>query len=352
MAKQNRAMELYRFIGAVMILCYHCYWFAFREEGEQFVGFYLFVEFFFILSGFLMMRSVRRHVTAEQRLDAAGTTWRYISGRLKQLYPHHILSWVLVAAIRFFLMKDIYPIELVEIGWPELLLVNVFGFVRGEYINIVCWYLSALVFASLLVYYLILKDEDGFIKVIAPLIVILCYGTIFDRKGSLANTIIFTRYSPFLGFCRGLADLTVGCAAYRVYEWMEDITLPGEGILATALEGAVGLACGLWMYKNSGKVDFLFVLLLSAFVVSVFRGRSLFTKLFDNPLSGWLGKHSYAFFLNNLVVIYPYMYLFPESDIGRMCLVCVPVCFGVSLITGAALKAVTGRKREEIVSGS
>lgn len=346
MTKQNRAMELYRFVSAVMILCYHCYWFAFREEGTQFVGFYLFVELFFILSGFLMLGSIRRHVTPEQRLDPASATWRYVRGRLKQLYPHHLLSWVLVAAILLFGTKELFPIELFQVGMPELLLVNVFGFVRGDYINIVCWYLSALLFASALIYYLLLKDEDGFIKVIAPILLLVCYGTIFDRKGSLANTILFTQYSPFLGFYRALADITVGCVAYRVYEWMEDVEVPGEEALSTLVELGVMAASFLWMYSNSGRFDFAFVILFFAFVISVFRGRSLFTWLFDNPVSGWLGKQSYAFYLNNLVVIYPYMYFFPDSDIWTMCLVCAPACFVVSLLTGGFLRLLAGRREK------
>ena len=341
MTKQNRAMELYRFIAAVLILCYHCYWFAFREEGTQFIGFYLFVELFFILSGFLMMRSVSGKSAELDRLHPAEAAMAYTKGRLRQLYPHHLLSWLLVAAIRVFLMKDIWPVEVLEIGWAELLLVNIFGFVRGDYINIVCWYLSGLLFASIPIYYLILRDKKLFLKVIAPVLLVVLYGTLFDRKGSLANTIIFTQYSPFLGFYRSVADITVGCLAYGVYEWMEDVKLPGEWLWATVLEGAVFLAAGLWMFSNSGRGDFLFVPLFAAFVISVFRGRSLFTKVFDNPVSGWLGKHSYAYFLNNLVVIYPCMHFFPNLELVPMCLVCVPACFLVSVLTGTVLKKLT-----------
>ena len=200
---------------------------------------------------------------------------------------------------------------------------------------------SALVFASIPVYYLLLRNEDAFIKVIAPVLLVVCYGTLFDRAESLAATIHFTRYAPHLGFMRGLADMTVGCLAYRAYEWMEDVKLPGEGVIATVLEGAVFAASALYMLRCSGKYDFLFVPLFFAFVVSVFRGRSLFTRLFDNGLSAWLGRQSYAYFLNNIVVIYPYMYFFPESNIWAMCWFCVPVCLLVSVITGYGLKKLT-----------
>ena len=225
-----------------------------------------------------------------------------------------------------------------DVGLPELFLVNIFGFVRGDYINIVCWYLSALIFASMAIYYLVLKDEERFIKIIAPILLVLLYGTIFDRKGSLANTILFTRYSPFLGFYRAVADITVGCVAWRVHEWLEPVSIPGERLWATLVEGAVLVASWMWMYGNSGKGDFLFVPLFAVFIISVFRGRSYLTRLLDNPISGWLGKQSYAYFLNNLVVIYPCMYFFPELSLWGMCLVCIPACFAVSLFTRWALE--------------
>ena len=339
MAKKNRAMEFYRFISAVLILCYHCHWFAFRKTGEAFVGFYLFVELFFILSGFLMARSIRTRVTAKDSADPAGATVRYLCGRLRQIYPHHLLSWLLVACIQLFLLKNIWPIQIAQIGWAELLLVNIFGFVRGEYINIVCWYLSALLFGSIIVYFLFLRSEDVFVRVIAPVLLVICYGILYDRAGCLAATIVFTRHAPHLGFMRGLADLTVGCLAFRAYEWMQDVRLPGEGFWATLVEGAILAASALYMYGNWGrKLDFLFIPLFFAFVISVFRGRSLFTALFDNRVSEWLGKQSFAFFLNNVVVIYPYMHFFPESNIWAMCWFCVPACLLVSIVTGYGLK--------------
>lgn len=327
-------MELYRFLAAVMILCYHCYWFAFREEGTQFIGFYLFVEFFFILSGFLMMSSIRRRVTPDMRMHAADSALNYSRKRLKAFYPHHLLSFILVLLIEVFLRKTQFTIELAEAGWTELLLVNIFGFVRGGYINIVCWYISALLFASLFIYYLLLKDEDGFVKVIAPLILVICYGCLFDRKGSFATTIIFTRYSAPLGFMRALADITAGIAAYRFYEWIDGLDIPGEPVLSSLLEGLVFTASALYMYGSSGKFDFLFVPLFCGFVISVFRGRSIFTMLFDNRVSEWLGRQSFAYFLNNAAVIYLFMHFFPEAGLSAMAAVCIPACLVLSWFTG------------------
>ncbi len=344
MKKQNNAMEFYRFLCAVLILCYHCQWYAFMETEETFGGYYVFVELFFILSGFLMMGSIRRRATEADRCAPADASLRYIKKRMGRFMPQHILSWVLVAAIRLFLLRDVYPIQVVQYGWSELLLVNVFGFVRDQYINIVVWYLSALVFASFLLYFLVLKDENSFVKVIAPILLIVCYGDLFDRMESLAATIHFYRYAPHTGFMRAIADLTVGILAYRAWEWMDDIKLPGEETISTVLEGFIFLASLVGLFHGGGRMDLLFVPLYFAFVISVFRGRSLWTRLFNNRLSAWLGGISYAYFLNNFVVIMPYVYAFPDSSLKAMAWFCVPVCLVVSVLTDGFLKLIMPRR--------
>ena len=337
MTEKNRAMELYRFLCAVMILCYHCQWYAFRDSDAAFSGFYVFVELFFILSGFLMMNSIRRR-SLSGCPHPAEETGRYIKGRVRQLLPQHLLSLCLAAALHLWLLRDMLPIEVAEAGWPELLLVNIFGFVRDQYVNIVCWYLSALVFASLLLYYLILRSEDAFVKVLAPVLLVVCYGSLFDRTESLAATIHFARFAPNMGFLRALADLTAGVLAYRAWEWLRPVSLPHEKLLATLLELSIALCAVFVLARRGSKLDFLFVPLFFTFVISVFRGKSLWTRLFDNRLSDWLGRQSYAYFLNNFVVIYPYLYFFPSSNLPAMAWFCAPVCLAVSAVTGALLR--------------
>ena len=104
MTGKNRAIEFYRFAAAILILCYHFHWAAF-PDGELFAGCYLFVEFFFILSGYLMFSYVRRHGTEAERREPAKAAFRYMRERLRRLYPQHLLSWALVAAIGLFELK-------------------------------------------------------------------------------------------------------------------------------------------------------------------------------------------------------------------------------------------------------
>lgn len=327
---RNRSMEFYRFVSAVLILCYHCNFFLFNDT-EYFATSYLLVELFFILAGFLMFRSVRRRGPVS---DPVGATLWYMKSRLRQLYPHHLFSWLIIAAIGLFVTHELSALELLQKGWPELLLVNIFGFVRGGSVNIVCWYLSALLFASTILYYLLVRNEKLFINLLAPLLIVLLYGCLYDGKGSLAATILFTRYARFYGFFRALADICVGCLAWRLFEHWQGKRLHGETVWATLYEAAVFIAIGVSCVKYPGLYDFYYVPLFFGFVISVFRGQSLFSRLLDNKLSGALGTLSYAYYLNNLIVILPYRYFFPtESSIGRMCLICGAACLVLSVFS-------------------
>lgn len=327
---RSRSMEFYRFVSAVLILCYHCNFFLFNDT-EHFATSYLLVELFFLLAGFLMCRSVRRRGPVS---DPVGATLWYMKSRLRQLYPHHLFSWLIIAAIGLFVTHELTALELLQKGWPELLLVNIFGFVRGGSVNIVCWYLSALLFASTILYYLLVRNEKLFLNLLAPLLMVLLYGCLYDGKGSLAATILFTRYARFYGFFRALADICAGCLAWRVYEHWQGKRLHGETVWSTLFESAVFIAIGVSCVKYPGVYDFYYVPLFFFFVISVFRGQSLFSRLFDNKLSQSLGTLSYAYYLNNLIVILPYRHFFPEeSSIGRMCLICGGACLVISLFS-------------------
>ncbi len=327
---RNRSMEFYRFVSAVLILCYHCNFFLF-DNTEYFAGAYLLVELFFILAGFLMQRSIRRRGPVS---DALGSTVWYMKGRLCQLYPHHLFSWLLVALIVLFVTGEMSLGELLQKGWPELLLVNIFGFVRGGSVNIVCWYLSALLFASTLVYYLLVRYEGLFVKLLAPFLLVLLFGMLYDGKGNLAATILFTRYARFYGFFRALGDIIVGVLTARLYERWSDKKLPAESLWASLLELAVFVAVGAACIKRPDRLDFVYVPLFALFVLSAFRAQSLFSRLLDNRLSAALGTLSYAFYLNNLVVILPYRHFFPEeTNMARMCLICGAGCLVLSLVS-------------------
>ena len=77
-SSKNSRIEFWRFCFAIGIAIMH---FGYYN------GFYIAVDFFFMLSGFLLMTSMARHPD--------WSVWKIFKGRLAGLYPHYLLSFLL-----------------------------------------------------------------------------------------------------------------------------------------------------------------------------------------------------------------------------------------------------------------
>lgn len=88
MSKKNSLIELYRFVAAISILVFHV---ASGFENGQVTNWRLGVEFFFILSGFLLMNHCDKH--------PEDTPIHVTFGKIKSVYPHIFLIYLVAASI-------------------------------------------------------------------------------------------------------------------------------------------------------------------------------------------------------------------------------------------------------------
>ena len=74
-SNKNYAIEAFRFIFICIICLWHC-----RDAAPWLRHGYIAVEFYFVLSGFFIFQSYRRH----QNLGVLDFTWR----KIKKFYMH------------------------------------------------------------------------------------------------------------------------------------------------------------------------------------------------------------------------------------------------------------------------
>lgn len=146
-------IELWRFVFTSIVCLLHF-------EGA-YVGWdscyifkcgYLGVEFFFILSGFLMMRHNRHND------DSSG---EYIIGRIKRFYPSLIISWSIIIIYRIVNSKWDFLTsinDILEHIWEYLLLSGI-G-MSWDTLNPPEWYISVLLITSYFLYWLIKKMKN------------------------------------------------------------------------------------------------------------------------------------------------------------------------------------------------
>ena len=162
--KRNTAIDAMRFIFMCILCPFHC------PAANLFPNGYIAVEFFFILAGFFIYQSYKKH-------SDVGTIDFTLKKMGRFFYP------LLISIVLLMLLdrkRFIYPHELTPDGivsqyflrLPELLFCQGLEFVSvGSYINVTLWFISILIFGGALIYSLLKNFGHKTISIILPLCV-------------------------------------------------------------------------------------------------------------------------------------------------------------------------------------
>ncbi len=140
-----QVLDTYRFFAAFGVLVFH-YSHPWAPPGLESIAplteFRLFVDFFFVLSGFVIMH------TYGGRMGDAGDFARFIQKRLARVYPLHLLTLLAYAGLGLALLTVGYrfnqPDYLAPSAFvPNLLLVHAWGTTAHMSFNTPSWSISA-----------------------------------------------------------------------------------------------------------------------------------------------------------------------------------------------------------------
>lgn len=301
--EKNRAIEAYRFIFCLTVCLFHFSPYSGRAVADYpFKGGYLAVEFFFIVSGYLLIKHFADKSKPEDRVQPALAAWQYIKSKYLRLFPHHTLSFLMLGIAGILFWNTPWQKVFINGIW-EFFMLGEFGFAVIGMVNTAAWYVSALLMSSLVLYYLLLKDEQRFCYIIAPAMVLIIYSYCLN-SGSFLNQ--YTQYHYFFctGFFRALAGMSLGCICYKLVQKLKPHTENRFRLLASILESGILIIFFKIVWRGGYTYsDFLIPPLLAVLVISVFCGNSYLSKLLDNGISGLFGRLSYAVYLNQSLLI-------------------------------------------------
>lgn len=332
MLGRNGTIDFLKFIFSIGIILYHSE--QFYSKNIFFCG-YIAVEFYFIVSGFLLMKEADRLINSSTNKNIFILNLEMIRKKYINIFVYLIGA---ILASYFFWHKNTFidfPTILHDIIYSinELFLLQMLGF-QGFWATGVAWYLSALFFASFVIFPIILKNKSLFVYYIAPLIIVGIYGYFACVDSTINNP---GQWNGFIykGLLRGLAGLSLGCISYELInkitknEWNRRIKIV---LTATEIIGYLFTIMFIVLYKQWDSMDFFITILIFISVTISFSNRSYLSKIFSHEIFNKLGIFSMSLYLNHYFVAANISRIFVGKTQIELMRIYIIIVFGLALL--------------------
>lgn len=230
MNKRNGYLDVAKFLFSIIIILYHF--------DLIFLGGYLVVEAFFMISGYFLMRSVKK---ADPDEPLGVSTGRFVLHKYRSIV-YFLIPSAIIGCIAYVFIMPREPIDVLmqaTLSIFEWIPLQVAGY-TGFYTTGVSWYLSALLLASLIVYPLARKLKTTFTLIICPLVAIFYWGILSHNFGhiNVPNEWLLGLFHT--GMMRGIAGLCAGCFLYECVTRLENKKPSVSGRIALTLLEVLG----------------------------------------------------------------------------------------------------------------
>lgn len=312
--QRNRiaSVEWIRIFAALCVVMFH-FENMYLHEDLYFTHMEVSIEFFLILSGFLLMKGVAKQQKTKlpDAPDAFVESLQFVFKKAKSFYPPYLLAFIMVFILTTITAKmtDFSEImtRLFHFKW-EALLLQLAGFnpapaFDADYLVGSSWYLSAMLIAMIPVYFLAAHYRRLYTNIIAPVSALFIYCFTIQSYGTLdvGNEVIAFVMS---GTMRAFAGLGVGCVCYCLYEKARGVTWSKNVLTSANIAEALcylSLPCLILLRAYISKPDGLFwVFIFAALIFWGFTGKTKIAIFLNSnavSIASYLGRLSLYVYL-------------------------------------------------------
>ncbi len=317
-----RSIEGLRGVAALLVALFHAYvygrWGGLPAQSMVLRHAWLFVDLFFVISGFVMASAY------SDRLDTPRAAAAYMVRRFFRLYPLHLVTTaaVLLAVVGVQTAKWILAANGLQVGSEppfaveffslkllalDLLLLQGVGILRMEIHNYPSWSISVEFWLYLIFALLMLAIRSRVLRiVISAAIVALSVAYFVVYWSSVPESL---RTLDTRGLPRGLLSFFQGCLLFYFYQrraaWF---VRPGGPLRWWLLSAAQAAAAALALYLVArqdmlGTWQLLIPFAFTLVVVLLLPDRGLVAALLQTRPVQWIGLHSYSIYLVHVTVL-------------------------------------------------
>lgn len=317
--KRNGKIELLRFIASVYVLMFHIDKYVltlppFKFSNEISLAFFphgsVGVEFFFLVSGYLMARTAFKHISDDGSVlrgkEFSANCFGFMKRKYQSIFPYHAAAFVFATVTYVISMRyDLTGCLRTVFGSiPSFLLIQMSG-IRLVEPNHVEWYISAMLIGMALLYPVCLKYYHAFTKLFAPLTAVLLIGYMQATSHRLTGVSVWNGIA-YKSVFRAIAELALGASAFELSKYLSSVKWKKSRRYFFAFAEIVCFSLFSLYVFYYGHYNYEVVILIFLFVLVTlaFSGISAGAKWFDNRFNCYLGGLSLPVYLANLPAIY------------------------------------------------
>lgn len=291
---RNGKIELLRLVFAVMIVLNHSRY-AVGDENCRFLGCSFAVEFFFLLSGYLMMQTVSRKASPPDG-HLGQETLGFLMKKARAMWPEALIAWIISSCVyyRAYMWGQGLPqiVDFLKTDIWELLFLGHTGLISSA-VNSAIWFVSSMLLCMAFMYPLLRRHTDLMSRVIFPLAAVFIMGYFAYSGATLRNPSKWLGWT-YKGNLRTVALLGIGVAAYPVAQRLRQLTLTRFGrICLTVAEPLMYLSVLYYMCSQKASLkDYYYILILTLALIVTFSGQTYFESKFNNAFTNFLGRFS------------------------------------------------------------
>lgn len=311
---RNQTIDLLRFLFSVIIVIHHSR-FLVGDENCMFLGGSLAVEFFFLVSGYLMMASIAKKNRGEGCDHLAKETVQFLKRKLCTFYPEVMVAWITAFLFICWATKSGVKATIKRFldSFSESLLLYSFG-LSSSTVNAATWYLSSMLIFMVILYPLLRKYPTVMKYIVMPLSALFLLGWLCKADGHPRNPTKWLGLT-YKGNLRALAELEIGAMLFFAARKLKGVSLTRLAKrLLTVVECGCYIAVIAYMFfETPSRRDIFFICILCLGIVLSFSNQTVLACLPPSKLILWLGKYSFPIYLSHQFYAKGLNYILPAT---------------------------------------